>query len=331
MSFSRPGNPGGDVTRRRFCAGLGAAVGAVAAVPWPLAAAESAARVVAPGYPAMIGALDRYTATKDDTLVDLARRFDVGFTELVAANPGVDIWLPGAGAELVVPTAHILPDAPREGLVLNLADQRLYIFRAETGVVDTVPIGVGRDAWNTPIGRTRVVRKRANPAWYVPKSIRAEDPTLPAVVPAGPNNPLGAFAVYLGWPGYLLHGTNKPMGVGRRVSHGCVRLYPEDIKRHFPSIAIGTAVTVVDQPVKIAWVGGALMLEIHPSQAQADEMEAGNNVPPEKPSDFEYRILDAAGDAAQRLDWALIARLLRQRRGVPVDILKHDNATSSES
>ncbi len=277
-------------------------------------------------YPGMVGEIGAYVATADDTLLDIARRFGLGFTELVAANPGVDAWLPGAGKKLILPSAHLVPDAPREGIVLNLADQRLYIFRARSKTVESIPIGVGRDAWNTPIGQTKVVRKRANPDWHPPKSIRAEDPTLPRVVRAGPNNPLGQFAIYLGWSGYLIHGTNKPMGVGRRVSHGCVRLYPEHIKRYFRSIAIGTRVTVVDQPIKIGWVDGVLMLEAHPSQAQADDMEAGEKIAHETPAEFEYRILDAAAENARQLDWPKIRRTLRARRGIPVNILKQESA-----
>ncbi len=142
------------------------------------------------------------------------------------------------------------------------------------------------------------------------------------VVPAGPNNPLGRFAVYLGLSGYLFHGTNKPMGVGPRVSHGCVRLYPEDIKRLFKTFAIGTRVAIIDEPLKIAWRDGRLLLEIHPSQRQADDLEAGNRNTPEIPMEFEYRILDVAGAQANRLDWALIKRTLRQRTGLPVTILK---------
>ncbi len=299
------------------------AAAAVVVLSW------ATATLAAGKYPNLVGSMKSYTATSEDTLLDIARRFDLGFTELVAANPGIDPWIPGAGVTLSLPDAHLLPRAPRKGVVLNLADQRLYIFRPDTGTVDTVPIGVGRDAWNTPIGTTKVVRKKANPAWYPPKSIRAEDPTLPRVVKAGPNNPLGAHAIYLGWSGYLLHGTNKPMGVGRRVSHGCVRLYPEDIKRYFSTIPIGTQVTVVDEPVKIGWFAGALLLEVHPSQAQADDMEAGNRITPETPAEFEYRILDAAGTDADRLDWALIRRTLKARQGIPVKILKTDHTAET--
>jgi L,D-transpeptidase ErfK/SrfK len=282
----------------------------------------TAAPSTPPSYPNVIGEIRHYVPTRDDTLLDVARRFGLGFTELVAANPGVDPWLPGKGVRLTLPSAHILPRGPRDGVVLNLADQRLYIFRPKTGAVVSVPVGVGRDAWNTPIGSTKIVRKKANPAWHPPKSIRLKDPTLPRVVSAGPQNPLNRFSVYLGLSGYLFHGTNKPMGVGRRVSHGCVRLYPEDIKRLFKTFAIGTRITLIDEPMKIAWFGNQLLLKIHPSKSQADDIEAGNRITPEKPMEFEYRILDAAGAQAYRLDWTLINRALRQRARLPINFLR---------
>jgi L,D-transpeptidase ErfK/SrfK len=216
-------------------------------------------------------------------------------------------------------------------VVLNLADQRLYVFHAADGTVESVPIGIGKSAWGTPTGRTKVVRKRANPTWYVPKSIRAEDPELPAVVRPGPLNPLGHHAIDLGWPSYLLHGTNRPYGVGRRVSHGCVRLYPEDIARLFTEIPIGMPVTVVNQEVKLAWAGATLMMEAHPSQQQADELEENGNFAPARPAAYEYHVLDAAGAHAARIDWRTVTRALDERTGMPVAILTIATRPNSES
>ena len=303
-------------TRRRFFSAVGAAAG----IPI-LGATGSALAASRPRYPNIIGSITHHVTQQDDTLLDLARWNGLGYTEMIAANRGIDPWVPGAGVKLTIPGAHILPGGPREGLVLNLADQRLYIFDAEDGSVDSAPIGTGRSAWDTPTGRTTVVRKRANPTWYVPKSIREEDPELPAVVPPGPLNPLGRHAIDLGWPSYLLHGTNQPYGVGRRVSHGCVRLYPEDIARLFTRIPIGLPVTVVNQEVKLAWVGGALMMEAHPSQEQADELEADGTFALARPTRYEYQILDAAGVYATRIDWTTVARALDERTGMPVTIL----------
>ena len=298
----------------------------------PAGAAEDAAgaaRTPAPGasaYPTMIGETIRYRAKYEDTLIDLPRRFNLGYTELLAANRHVDPWLPGAGTEILIPTAHIVPEADRKGLVLNLGDQRLYHFKPDGRTVVSFPVGIGREGWWTPTGRTKIVRKKKRPTWYVPKSIRAERPYLPKAVPPGPDNPLGSHALYLGWNAYLLHGTNMPYGIGRRASHGCVRLYPEDIARLFGEIPVGTPVTVVDQPVKIAWVGRELMLEAHPTQSQADEVEAGDRMTRESAPEVAYRLIYAARTEAGRLDWPTIRRTLRRRSGLPVSVLKPADA-----
>ena len=190
-----------------------------------------------------------------------------------------------------------------------------------------MPVGIGRQGWSTPLGRTFVKRKKADPTWFVPKSIRDEDPELPKAIGPGPDNPLGRHAIYLGWPSYLLHGTNKPSGVGRRASHGCVRMYPEDIEQLFNTVAIGTPVTVVDQAAKIGWQQGDLLLEVHPSQNQADRVEAGESFPPEPVRELEYLLIDAAGGDARRLDWQKIRQVVRERRGIPVAILRPENST----
>ena len=307
---------GPNLNRRQFFSAMCATVG----MPI-LGATRSALAAARPRFPNIIGSVTHQVTGHDDTLLDLARWNGLGYTEMIAANRGVDPWVPGAGVKLTIPGAHILPDGPREGLLLNLADQRLYIFNVEDGSVESAPIGIGKSAWGTPTGRTKVVRKRANPTWYVPKSIREEDPELPAVVRSGPFNPLGYHAIDLGWPSYLLHGTNQPYGVGRRVSHGCVRLYPEDIAWLFVRISVGLPVTVVNQEVKLAWVGSTLMMEIHPSQEQADELEADGKFTPAKPSKFEYQILDAAGEHATWINWKIVGHALDERTGLPVAIL----------
>ncbi len=269
----------------------------------------------------IVGAPTYHEVAPGDTLLDLALRYNVGYTELRSANPGVDAWTPAPGTELVIPTVHLLPTTRRKGIVVNLADQRLYLFGRGGAVIRSMPIGVGSDGWGTPSGTTRIARKRVRPTWHVPKSIRAENPLLPAVVPPGPDNPLGAYALSLAWPAYVIHGTNKPYGVGRRVSHGCIRLYPADIAWLFHEVDVGVEVTVVDQPMKIAWVGDALMLEVHPSQTQADSVEAGQRVAAEDPAEYRHRVLDAAGDHAEGLDWTRVADAVRRRNGLPVMIL----------
>lgn len=264
---------------------------------------------------------DVYRATYQDTLIDVARRFDLGYVELVAANPGVDPWLPGEGRRIVLPTRHLAPAAAHRGIVINTADQRLYYYPS-AGAAEPLsyPIGIGRQGWETPKGPTMVVAKREHPAWYPPASIREEKPELPMMIPPGPDNPLGDFALYLGLPGYLLHGTNKPYGVGRRVSHGCFRLYPEDISRLFPEVAIGTPVLVVDQPVKLGWFEGELYLEVHPQGSQIDEVEATGSFTPRPLPDLDEVLRRAAGSEQDRLDWSSIAEVAAQRRGIPTRI-----------
>lgn len=301
-----------DIGRRGFCASLAAA--------FSLAAAKRAGGEQ-DGYPAIVGATRAYTTRYSDSLVDLARASGLGYTEIVAANPGVDPWVPGAGVELVLPTGHVLPDAPREGLVLNLADQRLYFFRPDNRTVDTAPLGIGNEGWDTPTGATKIVRKQRNPTWYVPKSVQEEQPELPAIVRPGPDNPLGKHALYLGWPAYLIHGTNKPYGVGRRVSHGCVRLYPEDISRLYDDVQIGMPVRVVDQDVKLARRDSQLWLEVHPNQKQADEIERTGTFAPRRPAELEFKVIRAAESDRDRIDWAAVGKAARERRGVPVPVL----------
>lgn len=269
----------------------------------------------------LIGEVATYQTRYEDTLVDLARRFNLGYVELVAANPGIDPWVPGAGTTLVIPGGHILPDAPRQGIVINLAELRLYYFPGKGGTVITHPIGIGREGWETPTGRTEIVHKRVNPTWIPPDSIRAERPELPPAVPPGPDNPLGAFALNLSWPRYVIHGTNNPWGVGRRVSSGCIRLYPEDIEALFPRLPVGTPVAVVDQPVKVGWSKGELYLEVSPSRTQSDEIEEkGRLITREPLPDLAKRIVETAGTAVDRLDWSAVRRAAIERSGVPVRI-----------
>ena len=219
----------------------------------------------------LVGYVQRVVVSKEDTLPDVARRFDVGYEEIVTANPGVDPWLPGEGREVVVPTQFILPAAPHEGVVVNVAEMRIFYYpphkKGEPQWVYTHPIGIGKVGWKTPEGSTKIVSRQKDPVWVVPKSVRdehAEDgEKLPAQVPAGPDNPLGQYMFRLGWPSYLIHGTNKPYGVGMRSSHGCMRLYPEDIAVFFDLIPIGTKVTVVNQPYLFGWRDGTLYMQAY--------------------------------------------------------------------
>ncbi|OFW82684.1 MAG: hypothetical protein A2018_08245 [Alphaproteobacteria bacterium GWF2_58_20] len=270
--------------------------------------------------PPSIGKIRVHEAAYEDTLVDMARAENLGYVEMRAANPDADPWLPGAGTKLVLPQEHLLPDGAREGILINLPDMRLYYFPEKDGIPVSWPIGIGADGLLTPIGSTTVVRKMAGPSWRPTAEKRARDPSVPDVVGPGPDNPLGAYALYLGWPTYLIHGTNKPLGVGRRVSSGCIRMYPEAIEALFAKVAPGTKVMVVNQPVKMAFKGGELFMEAHPSLIQADAVEAQGRFIPEVPEGFMKRVISMAGDAAPRLDWPLVRQVIRERRGYPVKI-----------
>jgi len=303
---------------RRYGAGLRLALAGVAF--WIALGAPPATAVTTAAAGRLIGKIRYHETVAQDTLLDVARHYDLGFVELMAANPGVDPWLPGAGVKLVLPTAHLLPDAPHRGIVINLADQHLYFFPPGSSTVEVFPVGVGKEGHETPLGETRIVAKQAHPTWIPPASIRAERPELPAAIGPGPDNPLGDFALYLALPGYVIHGTNKPFGIGRRVSHGCIRMYPEDIRRLFSQVGPGTPVTIVDQPVKLGWSGGALFLEVGPTQDQADEIEAHGTFTAQPVPGLAKRIADAAGPAIGRVDWSVVGKVARERRGIPVRI-----------
>lgn len=209
----------------------------------------------------MVGEVYRVEAEYEDTLIDIARDHNVGYEEIIRANPEVSIWVPGEGTEVVIPGQHILPDAERTGIVINLAELRLYYYpepaEGETARVETYPIGIGRDGYNTPLGVTETTMRLKDPAWYPPESMRkeaaAQGEPPPSVVPPGPDNPLGEYAILLDIPGYLIHGTNQPDGIGMRASRGCIRMFPEDIESIFGRVPDGTQVNIIDAPIKLGF------------------------------------------------------------------------------
>lgn len=279
----------------------------------------------------VIGVTQVTHAKAEDTLSDIARRFNLGYEEIVRANPGVDPWLPGDGREIVLPTQFVLPDAPREGLVINLPALRVFYFpkvkEGEPKRVITHPIGIGKVGWSTPEGTTTVIGKRKNPVWTPPASVRKEhlengDP-LPKQVPPGPDNPLGAFAMTLGWPSYLIHGTNKPYGVGMRSSHGCIRFYPEDIALLFDQIPLRTKVHVVNQPMLIGWHDGAIYVQALPvleddTRPAADPTEVLLNTA------ISNRLWQKAKPHGVAVDLESVAKLAKERRGIATPVSKRD-------
>lgn len=204
----------------------------------------------------LIGEMYVVRVRGDETLVDIAREHNMGFEEVRIANPNVSIWAPRPGTEVLIPARHILPDAPREGIVINLSEMRLYYYSGP-GLVETYPISVGREEFATPVGVTRTTVKVRDPSWTPPRSVREEAAARgeppPEVVPPGPDNPLGRHAILLDLPSYLIHGTNQPDGVGMRVSRGCIRMFPEDIESLFDRVPAGTRVNIIDQPFKAGW------------------------------------------------------------------------------
>lgn len=266
-----------------------------------------------------VGRMQLYDVQKEDTFVQIARTYNLGYVELRAANPAVDPWLPGAETELLLPTMHILPRAPKRGIVVNLPEMRLFHYEKPGEAPHSYSIGIGREGLNTPTGTTKVIKKVEGPTWRPTARMRLEDPTLPEVVPPGPANPMGTHALYTTWGEYRIHGTDKPFGIGRRVSSGCMRLYPEGIVDLYKRVEIDTPVTVVNQPVKAAWIGEEFYLEAHPSIEQADQMEEEGRISTYRLSEDDFRlILEAAGERADALDWDLIRETVRERRGYPV-------------
>ncbi|NLG74993.1 MAG: L,D-transpeptidase family protein [Xanthomonadaceae bacterium] len=279
----------------------------------------------------VIGTLQVTRVQGEDTLSDIARRFNLGYEEIVRANPGVDPWLPGEGREIVLPTQFVLPDAPREGLVINLAQLRMYYFPkpkdGEPHKVITHPIGIGKVGWSTPVGTTKVTAKAKNPTWYPPASVRKEhaeagDP-LPSKVPPGPDNPLGTHMMKLGWPSYLIHGTNKPYGVGLRSSHGCVRFYPEDIGRLYDMVPIGTKVTVVNQPFVFGWQGDALYVQAFPV-LEDDEREHPNAAEALLNAAISDEMWQQVKEHGAVLDLELIDRIVSDPRGIAIPVSYRD-------
>ena len=296
---------------------------AVAQLPLPVATL----RFEVPKDDDLFGGVQVTVASKEDTLPDIARRFDVGYEEIVRANPGVDPWLPGAGRTIVVPSQFVLPNAEHVGVVINLAAMRLYYFPkhkpGEPQLVYTHPIGVGKVGWRTPEGVTHIVSRETDPIWRPSAGVRQDheqngDP-VPAVVPPGPDNPLGRYKFTLGWPEYLIHGTNKPYGVGLRSSHGCIRLYPEDIEKLYQRVPLGTQVRVVNQPFLFGWHDGRLYLQAYTvlEDDPRDWQKASKTLLAKSMSPRLQQLLKASGN---QVDWQAISQITHEPRGIAAPV-----------
>jgi L,D-transpeptidase ErfK/SrfK len=267
----------------------------------------------------VVGAIEVTHTDPGDTLLDIARRHDLGVGEIVAANPGVDPWVPGAGRQIVLPTRFVLPPGPRTGVVINLGQMRLFYFprpsAGEPARVVTHPIGIGVEYDATPLGLTSVVRKAERPTWHPPESIRrkreAAGEILPASVPPGPDNPLGEYALYLGFSSYLVHGTNRPWGIGMRVSGGCIRMYPEDIASLYPTVPVGTPVRIIDQDYATGRLRGVPYVQVF-ADTRPDSGEGSTHTP----------LVETLTATVPRgaIDWDKVMRAVSERRNLALPI-----------
>ncbi|WP_439815816.1 L,D-transpeptidase [Zavarzinia sp. CC-PAN008] len=277
--------------------------------------------------PDLIGTQAYWIESSGEPLTRQARDNRMGFIEMVLANKGVNNQ-PRRGRQLLVSAAHILPPGPRNGIVVNLGDQRLYHFR-EDGSIDTYPVAIGKVARSTvtPTGATAVTLKRRRPTWIPTADMRRRNPNLPASVGPGPHNPMGLFAMNLGWAGYRIHGTNEPSSIGKIVSSGCIRMYPEDIEALFEKTPTGTPVAIVNEPVKLGWEQGELYLEAHPPMEVATGWARGQRPDLPEPANLRERIGRMAGPEAGRIAWDMVKQALDERTGIPLRITRPAAAT----
>ena len=275
----------------------------------------------------VIGRLAFISLEKGDTLPDIARHFSLGINEVSAANPGVDIWVPEAGERILLPLSFILPDAPRKGIVINLAAMRLFQFKGdkESVAVSTYPVGVGTEERPSPTGQMYVERKATRPTWHVPASIardhRKKGDPLPAAVLPGPQNPLGEYALYLSKSSYLIHGTNKPASIGLRATNGCIRLYPEDVKKLYENTAVKTPVSIVNQPYLLGQGNGMVFMEVHAPPEALDVVEFDR---------IYAKLRNIEKESGRRLDWSKVKRVLAEARGIPVPIFEIRQGSGKE-
>jgi L,D-transpeptidase ErfK/SrfK len=267
----------------------------------------------------LIGQIQHTRVYQGESLGDIGRRFDMGVYEMIEANPGLDPWVPPVGAQVIVPSQFILPAGPRVGIVLNLAEMRLYYYHPDKRRVSTYPVGIGKKNWSSPLGSSSIVGKTKDPSWNPPPSIRAEHrrkgDILPAVVPAGPNNPLGRYALRLGFAGFLLHGTKQSRigGIGVRSSHGCVRLFNKDIETLYHSVPVGTPVRFIHEPLKVGFQGGHLYLEAHEPLSDAKYRGCNSEA-------VLTRLIQRAVKDANQVDWRNVTNAARSARGYPIRI-----------
>ena len=265
----------------------------------------------------VIGRNRGHMVAEKETLLDIARFHNLGYNELVDLYPHIDPWMPPKGEELLIPAQRILPDVPADGIVINTPEMRLYYFTARNGQprVLTFPIGVGGEDYPTPIGMYAIHEKRTHPVWYIPPSLQPKYGAK--TMPPGPDNPLGDYMMKLGSSDYGIHGTNIPWSIGRMATHGCIRLYPEDIRRLFPMVRPGTRVRLLYQPVKVAQVNGRIFIEVHRDVygRMGDLRRYAENLLLWK-------------DLFKNVDRVKLHRVVQQQNGLPADITRGRQTSS---
>lgn len=272
------------------------------------------------GDQAMVGEIAAVETRENDTLPDIARHFGLGYNDITAANAGIPAWTPKANSRVLLPLQFILPDAPHKGIVLNVANMRLFYYpKKQRDKVFTYPVGIGRDGWNTPMGMTSIAVKTPNPDWHVPPSIHREHAEkghyLPSVVRSGPDNPLGYYAMRLAIGSYLIHGTNKPFGIGMQISHGCIQMYPEDIEVLFKKTSVGTPVRVVHDPYLTAWHEDMLYLEAN------EPLEKWSASKSQLKKQVSKELLKIAKQHHATVDWDKVDRVIQRADGIPTPVL----------
>lgn len=271
----------------------------------------------------IVGSNTTVLTVASETLVDIAARYYLGYNLIRSANPDVDAWLPGDDAEVLLPFQAILPAVPRKGIVINVPEMRLYFFsettKKQTASVAIYPVSVGRGEWNTPVTKTRLTGRAKNPTWYPPKTIRDEHAArgdiLPMQVPPGPDNPLGEYLLMLDIPSYFIHGTNKRFGIGMQVTHGCIRMYSQDIERLVKQAPNNTTVTIINQTFKTGWHDRQLYIEVH------RPLENNGRVASINRADYVEAVLSAAKDYPDTwINWERFEEVISEASGVPVQV-----------
>jgi L,D-transpeptidase ErfK/SrfK len=279
----------------------------------------------------LVGTNSSTLVSREDTLIDIAVSYQLGYNMIRSANPYIDAWLPDNEDSVLLPFSAILPNAPREGIVINTPEMRLYFYNKNKqnnkATVTIYPISVGRRDWATPLTKTRLTGRVENPSWYPPESIRAEHAArgdlLPKIVPAGPDNPLGKYLLALDIPSYFIHGTNKRFGIGMQVTHGCIRMYPEHIEELYNHAANNTPVIIINQPYKVGWQEEQLYLEVH----HPLELEGSKQV------NNRSHIIDTLASILQErsevlIDWEKVDSVIKNSTGVPVMVGKQPHSLS---